>query len=411
MNAPFENEKDLKALFEPARDIELPDAVEEHMRRELQRLEDRIDAAKPHRSHPWRIPSFPIRFKALPVAVASSVVILGAVALLLLFSSGGSSPAFARVLESIRAFGPYAYTQTTFHEGQPDYSRRILRKSLTQRREEFPSGQILIFDIGAVPVRVLTLIPREKRAIEKELTGIGPARDPDLLQVLANAAPDAAVSLGEKTIDGRRAQGFHIPDPVNDWTVWVDPQTLLPIRIELRQPQIQRTMLMTDFDFDTPLDDALFDTTAPAGYSVERTAVDGSTPTEDDLLKGLRLTAALLGGEFPPSLEWPDVQQAIRDHFAAIGQTPPEADLETLRESYSRLQRFLDILRLFRRVRNLEYAGEGVQLGDADIPILWWQPQTPDDTWRVVFGDLTIHDVSAEDFPNPAASEIPADEN
>jgi len=45
------------------------------------------------------------------------------------------------------------------------------------------------------------------------------------------------------------------------------------------------------------------------------------------------------------------------------------------------------------------YAGEGVQLGEALIPICWWRPDGSD-TYRVIYGDLSIEDVAPEDVPS-----------
>ena len=44
------------------------------------------------------------------------------------------------------------------------------------------------------------------------------------------------------------------------------------------------------------------------------------------------------------------------------------------------------------------YAGEDVRLGDADIPVCWWKPEGSD-IYRVIYGDLSIGDLSADDLP------------
>jgi len=397
MNRPIETEQDLKALFDRGAGMEVPGDVEERMRERLEWLRQQVGASGVKGAAPWRIPWFQGRSRSLAVAAASLVVAAGLMALWLLVA-GGSSPAFAKVLDQIRVFQSYACTQTIYHKGYPDFTNRIQRKSLSQRRETWPDGSIHVFDLTASPVRILTLIPAQQRAMEEELTGVGPAKDPDLLQILVNAQPDGAESLGTNTIDGKAALGFHIPDPVNDWTVWVDPKTLLPIRIELVQPRIERRIVMSDFDFDVEFDDALFATTAPEGYAVETVTKDGTTPTGDDLVKGLRALATLLDGEFPPSLEWPEVQKALREHFRQKGEEPSEEQVQLVREYYPRAQRYLSYLKAFERVRNLEYVGGGAELGDATAPILWWQPRDSD-TWRVLFGDLTFRDVDPEDLP------------
>jgi len=44
------------------------------------------------------------------------------------------------------------------------------------------------------------------------------------------------------------------------------------------------------------------------------------------------------------------------------------------------------------------YAGAGVKLGDAKTAIFWYQPQGSD-TYRVIYGDLSVKDVVQEDLP------------
>ena len=44
---------------------------------------------------------------------------------------------------------------------------------------------------------------------------------------------DKAESLGNKEIDGRQAVGFRIHANEMDMTLWADPETAWPIRIEI----------------------------------------------------------------------------------------------------------------------------------------------------------------------------------
>ena len=41
------------------------------------------------------------------------------------------------------------------------------------------------------------------------------------------------------------------------------------------------------------------------------------------------------------------------------------------------------------------YAGDGIQLGDADTPICWWKPEDSQG-YRVIYGDLSIGDSAEE---------------
>jgi hypothetical protein len=55
-------------------------------------------------------------------------------------------------------------------------------------------------------------------------------------------------------------------------------------------------------------------------------------------------------------------------------------------------------IRFFKGQGQWHYAGKGVKLGDGDTPIFWYQPQGSE-TYRVIYGDLSVKDVAPENLP------------
>jgi len=55
-------------------------------------------------------------------------------------------------------------------------------------------------------------------------------------------------------------------------------------------------------------------------------------------------------------------------------------------------------LQLLERQISFQYAGNGVKLGEADKAIFWYQPEGSQ-TWRIIYGDLTVKDVAPENLP------------
>jgi hypothetical protein len=47
---------------------------------------------------------------------------------------------------------------------------------------------------------------------------------------------------------------------------------------------------------------------------------------------------------------------------------------------------------------NSHYAGQNVKHGDADTAIFWYQPEGSE-TYRVIYGDLSVKDVAPENLP------------
>ncbi len=224
-------------------------------------------------------------------ATASVTVVLTGLGAWFLPGDHTAGIAFADVLEQIRLSRPYACVSTTQYEGRRPSTRRLMLLSLTRRREIWPDGSIHVFDLSGQDLKILSLYPKRKIAIEETILGAGPRRDPDLLAIVAAKREAKAEDLGTRQINGRLAQGFHAPGKANDFTVWADARTGLPIRIELRQESLGRTITMHAFEFDVDFDESLFSTTAPDGYTVRKVQQDAGTatrPVAADLAERIR---------------------------------------------------------------------------------------------------------------------------
>lgn len=283
--------------------------------------------------------------------------------------------------------------------GQPAYSMRVMRLSLSRRREIRPNGEVLVFDLSQAPIRVLTLDPARKTAVEKTLLNTEPTKDPDLLAILSDIQDGTEEDLGVKEVEGRMAQGFHaVYGEKNAFTVWADRETGLPIRIELRQPILARTIVMSDFDFKVDLGESLFSTTAPEGYTVQRIEKDGANPTEQDLIRGLRAVAEFLDGRFPPVLEIRRLQKTLRVRDERNKIAWSEKEVAALERKAWKAWKYVNLLQEFYGVERLRYVGDGVRLGDRESPVIWWRFRATD-TCRVVYGDLSVRDVMPKDVP------------
>ncbi len=47
---------------------------------------------------------------------------------------------------------------------------------------------------------------------------------------------------------------------------------------------------------------------------------------------------------------------------------------------------------------NWRYAGENVKYDQAETPVFWYKPEGAD-TYRVIYGDLSVKNVSQENLP------------
>lgn len=371
----------------------------------VERFDECQDQSKTHAASPFTrliggFKTMRLSRKVLAAAAAIAITFTG-LASWLIPGRSTTSIVFADVLEQISVFRPYSCLYTWEYEGKPPRSYRLMRPSLSRRREVRPDGTILVFDLSQEPNRTLILNPERRTAVEQTLLNSEPRQDPDFLRILAGMRDGKSDDLGVKEIDGRLAHGFHKPDPINEFTVWADPDTGLPIRIELVHPRLARRLIMTEFEFDVLFDESLFSTMAPEGYRVQKAELDGVNPTEEHLIEGLRAIAAFLDNRFPPTMERQPLKKVIEERVEQMGSAPPDEEMRTLRLEADRAVEYVEILRQFYKVSDLTYAGEGVALGDAATPVLWWKPKATE-TYRVVYGDLSIRDVPSQDLPTPS---------
>jgi hypothetical protein len=257
--------------------------------------------------------------------------------------------------------------------------------------------------------------------------------------------------LGKKEIDGREAVGFQTRAEMGDMTVWADPKTARPIRIELANEMLAGVRVtMNNFRYDVDLDPSLFSLEPPEGYSA--LAMDMTMPVEEDLLNTLRIIAEHNKGLFPAKLAMNEevmkaltagigpmtemdkptqdkMEGAANKVLAKYGgkealkakygkNIPPEilgeimkAGMPILQEQMQgqmqkQVQERLPVIHkrtqgisfytMLKPENDPHYVGGGVKLGTPDRPILWYKP-TGAEKYRVIYADLSVKETAPED--------------
>jgi hypothetical protein len=245
--------------------------------------------------------------------------------------------------------------------------------------------------------RILSLTISKKEAAYVDLKGL-PSM-PNYLDTLRNIISDFQESphfeveeLGKREVDGVEAVGFLARQPKVEITIWADPETALPVRIE--QVSGQMKMICKNVKFDVPMDESLFSMDVPEGYKLQEVELDLMGSTEEDFVEGLRIRAEVFGGgQFPESVALEDfLKEAplVEKKMDELGLSDEE---ET--ELGLKITRYLLFLRFFKGQGEWHYAGNGVKLGDAETAIFWYQPEGSE-TYRVIFGDLHVKTVTAK---------------
>ena len=55
-------------------------------------------------------------------------------------------------------------------------------------------------------------------------------------------------------------------------------------------------------------------------------------------------------------------------------------------------------VQLLKPENDWHYVGKNVKLGDSESPVCWYRPKGSE-TYRVIYGDLSVKDVAAGDLP------------
>ncbi len=184
--------------------------------------------------------------------------------------------------------------------------------------------------------------------------------------------------------------------------VWGDPQTKLPVQIEYQVeiPSGLCSITMQDFKFDVEIDDTLFSTIVPTGYVINEQSFPKvdldqvKLPPERHVVNILKFYASRFDGKFPKQYDDPGLTVRIINSYSS--------DLEAGKQALAELVPSMGASWIFRvSLDKLGYSNDA-KLGDEDKIVFWYLPKDAKQ-YRVVFGDLRIGDVDADQIP-PAKS-------
>ena len=288
------NEREIERRFEAISQFELdPEMTIRDLERTRESLTGRMSKQQARTKKIWRII---MKSSITKIATAAAIIIVVGVGIH--FLGDGSSVAWSQVVEQINSHTKYKCRQRVVREQGPQVpTMEVYHLNLQQRWQEVEDGSIQIIDMRGENGIEVQLYPNQKKAIVTTLIGFGPKQDPDLIEMVKQYEQESPERLGTKKVDGKILQGFrHRPNEHNEFTVWVDPDTKLPVEVEIKHLKTGQTIFMDQFEFDFALDPSAFRTDVPDGYEIENITLD-YRPTEpkeitaEDIRTGLNHTA------------------------------------------------------------------------------------------------------------------------
>ena len=327
---------------------------------------------------------------------ATAVIIVAIMIGINSFLGTGTPVAFADVIQPILDARTVIMDILIGTEGRQAVIHDEVMGSRIRRTVSGIQGVEMIIDLEQMKMLALS----GKTAIYVELDGLDSMKNYlELLQDIVARMQDKAEfqveDQGLEEIDGYDYIVFVAEGENETITIWVDPETDLPVRIKQKTPNME--FVWDNLQFDVALDESLFSMEIPEGYVIQKSGIDFKKGNESAFIETLRIWAEIIeDGHFPDSINLEDVVKVV----PKLGMGLMRANL-TEQESLEVATRFgqgIVFIRFFKGQGQWHYNGKGVELGDSDTPIFWYQPKDSE-TWRVIYGDLTVEDVAPEDLP------------
>jgi hypothetical protein len=270
----------------------------------------------------------------------------------------------------------------------------------------------------------------------EEFIAIIKQQDNDPREIIKKIMACEYTELGRSVIDGVEVEGFRTTDPASlsasdgdprstELTLWVDAENWLPFRSErdIKYGEKKQISCATyDYRWNVPVQASDFEPVIPEDFKPFPT--DGMKMpgmTEADGIEGLKLFAEITG-RYPKKLNMMDLGQEIKAiDFQKIPQLIEKLDeLKKLNDQMSQnsklseeeifdtiLKTTMDIMRPLQSIgffymtlvtdkKEPVYYGESVGPDDADKVLLKWK--VSDDHHRVIFGDLSAEDLTADQW-------------
>jgi len=322
-------------------------------------------------------------------------------------SLDGAGVAFADIVEPLLTAHTATFKATMKVKDGPTLTFDSMYMEPIHMRQTTADGVIVISDLEQG--KIMTLIPAQKQAVVIEMINMPEDEDQSQFNMFyeirrriqeARAAEDELVEfLGEEQIDGQSAIGYHIKRPEADITVWANSETKMPIRFEVSTGPVTNTI--SNIVFGVELDESLFDLEIPEGYMVRTMRVDVSEPTEKDLIETLRLWSEHMDGGFPSTLDANAQMEFVKYQQKKMkekDQQPTEESVLEMQKTIMKMSRGGMFVQKLPPQSDWHYTGKDVEFGDADSAIFWYCPQGSE-TYRVIYGDLTVEDVAPENLP------------
>ena len=278
---------------------------------------------------------------------------------------------------------------------------------------------------------IVSIMPEQKMYQKIELTGQlleeTKKQNNDPREMIRQMMNCQYVSLGQSEINGVTVQGFETTDPAYSAGVggdvravlWVDAETWLPVQSEVSMTMGENMKIgitVREFQWDVPVDAAEFAYVIPDDYK-EFGSMKMPEMTEEAAIKGLEIYRGAFG-TYPEKIDLvaltqrlskPDVREAFQERIDAAKAAGEDAMEVFSREFVTPMTSLgMFYMRISQEKRDAVYYGRTVAPGDGAAVLLRWREDSG--RYKVIFGDLSVQEMSYEELVAIEPAEKPQDE-
>ncbi|MHC4584119.1 MAG: hypothetical protein ACYS3N_06285 [Planctomycetota bacterium] len=372
---------------------------------------------------------------------AAAAIIIAILVGLPFFSSNGSSVVLADVLERIEQTQAFMYrmkmTMTGARmSGLPD-GKQEMEGAIVISNEYGMKWEMEINDPDTgkkvttvayiLPEQkvMLSLMPAQKKYMrmefEDDLLNRMKKQNNDPREIIKQLMGCEYTELGRSVIDGVEVEGFKTTDPqyamgmaedINT-TLWVDVKTWLPVLLEMdikMNEQMSMKGVVYDYQWDIPVNADEFKPVIPDDFTAFPT--DGMkmpSMNEETAIEGLKFFVEI-SGKYPKKIDLMSLMQefqALKDNkdlTEAGKKLSEEMGRLTNEEQTKKVMEFMQpvqslgmfYMMLMQDKKEPAYYGQSVTPDDAEAVLMRWK--ISDNQYRVIFGDLSALDVSADEL-------------
>ena len=360
----------------------------------------------------------------LPKLAAAAAI---AIAVLIVSLTDKESVAWASVVERVEQIKTVAYQMNMTMKGMmgmpEDKSINIDMEAKFAYDEGFAINSNTYVDDESVKTRtyvlfgeeaIVSVIPQKKAYLKMKLTG-------ELLEKLKKDNGDPRemlkqtmeydyTKLGRDTIDGITVEGIEVTDPAMgegmfDTIVarlWCDVKNDLPVLMTMKgsasDGDVVLDITLDDFQWDVEINPAELEPNIPQDYELlAETEIGGGGKDGEAFVDSLKFFSEMADGRYPSSLTGMTVVnefvQVLRAKTA--GQEPSEEEMKKVMGKIVNLQMIgMSYGAMVQDGNEPVYYGDKVTAEFPHAVLVRWK--MGDDTYRVIFGDLSIKDVTLE---------------